>query len=87
MHGKPKKILEEFVTSATDSATSIVLVGSQALGNAHEDCDIDLIVLTTYQKDVEIIQSFFIGLGILYLAIMIIILANSPREKQQVEIL
>lgn len=57
MRGTPKKILEKFVNSAADSAISIVLVGSYALGNAHEDSDIDLIVLTKHQKDAEVIQN------------------------------
>ena len=57
MHGTSKKILEKFVSNAADSAMSIVLVGSHALGNAHEDSDIDLIALTKHQRDVEIIQN------------------------------
>lgn len=51
-----KSTLEKFVAGTTDSAISIVLVGSHALGIAHEESDIDLIVLTKQRKDVEIIH-------------------------------
>lgn len=56
LQGSLKTMLDEFVSIAADSATSIVLVGSHALGNAHENSDIDLIVLTNHQRGVENIQ-------------------------------
>jgi hypothetical protein len=56
MQGAQKKVLEEFITNAADLAISILLVGSHALDIAHEDSDIDLIVIAKQERDVEIIQ-------------------------------
>ncbi|MHA2025651.1 MAG: nucleotidyltransferase domain-containing protein [Candidatus Thorarchaeota archaeon] len=55
MQGTTDAILGKFVTTAADIAVSIILVGSYAIGNAHENSDIDLIVLTKNQKDAELI--------------------------------
>jgi predicted nucleotidyltransferase len=63
MDGAQKKILEKFITSAADSVISIVLVGSQATGNDHDDSDIDLIVLTKHKKDVDVIHNIGIDLN------------------------
>ncbi len=46
------RLIKRFVSTASEFSLSIMLVGSQAMGLAHDDSDIDLIVITKGHEEV-----------------------------------